>query len=83
MLEFNDRLAYPLIDRELTRIIRSAYSKNTRQRTEKKIVLLCQEWVDENLSEEQLFNKKKGWWKFKKSVKCANIRTVMSGRKIS
>lgn len=26
MLEFNDRLASPLTDRELTRIIRSAYS---------------------------------------------------------
>ena len=66
MLEFNDRLANPLSDRELTRIIRSAYSGKYQAAHREKIVLLCQEWVDANLSEEQLFNKKRGWWKFKK-----------------
>ncbi len=69
MLEFNDRLAYPLTDRELTRIIRSAYSGKYQAAHREKIILLCQEWIDENLSEEQLFNKKKGWWKFKKERK--------------
>ncbi|WP_242386948.1 primase C-terminal domain-containing protein [Enterococcus gallinarum] len=69
MLEFNDRLVYPLTDRELTRIIRSAYSGKYQAAHREKIILLCQEWVDENLSEEQLFNKKKGWWKFKKERK--------------
>ena len=66
MLEFNDRLANPLSDRELTRIIRSAYSGKYQAAHREKVVLLCQEWVDANLSEEQLFNKKRGWWKFKK-----------------
>ncbi|MEC5317203.1 primase C-terminal domain-containing protein [Enterococcus casseliflavus] len=66
MLEFNDRLASPLTDRELTRIIRSAYSGKYQAAHREKIVVLCQEWVDTNLSEEQLFNKKRGWWKFKK-----------------
>ena len=66
MLEFNDRLVSPLTDRELTRIIRSAYSGKYQAAHREKIVLLCQEWVDTDLSEEQLFNKKRGWWKFKK-----------------
>ncbi len=66
MLEFNDRLANPLSDRELTRIICSAYSGKYQAAHREKVVLLCQEWVDANLSEEQLFNKKRGWWKFKK-----------------
>lgn len=66
MLEFNDRLANPLADRELTRIIRSAYSGNYQAAQREKVVLLCQEWVDANLSEKQLFSKKRGWWKFKK-----------------
>ncbi|WP_270792613.1 primase C-terminal domain-containing protein, partial [Enterococcus casseliflavus] len=52
MLEFNDRLANPLSDRELTRIIRSAYSGKYQAAHREKIVLLCQEWVDANLSEE-------------------------------
>lgn len=66
MLEFNDRLANPLVDRELTRIIRSAYSGKYQAAHREKVIVLCQEWVDTNLSEEQLFNKKRGWWKFKK-----------------
>ncbi|MGM0209194.1 hypothetical protein IGI96_003718 [Enterococcus sp. DIV0421] len=66
ILEFNDRLTSPLTDRELTRIIRSAYSGKYQAAHREKIVVLCQEWVDANLSEEQLFNKKRGWWKFKK-----------------
>jgi len=66
MLEFNDRLANPLSDRELTRIIRSAYSGKYQAAHREKIIVLCQEWVDVNLSDEQLFNKKRGWWKFKK-----------------
>ncbi|EPI03509.1 primase alpha helix protein [Enterococcus faecalis 13-SD-W-01] len=66
MLEFNDRLANPLMDRELTRIVRSAYSGKYQAAHREKIILLCQEWVDSNLSEDQLFNKKRGWWKFKK-----------------
>ncbi|MGM0285709.1 MULTISPECIES: primase C-terminal domain-containing protein [unclassified Enterococcus] len=69
MLEFNDRLVDPLADRELKRIIRSAYSGNYQAAQREKIILLCHEWVDGNLSEEQLFNKKKGWWKFKKERK--------------
>lgn len=66
MLEFNDRLASPLTDRELTRIIRSAFSGKYQAAHREKITILCQEWVDTNLVEEQLFNKKRGWWKFKK-----------------
>lgn len=69
MLEFNDRLKSPLTDRELTRIIRSAYSGKYQAAHREKILVLCQGWVDASLSEEQLFNKKRGWWKFKKDRK--------------
>lgn len=66
MLEFNDRLGYPLADRELMKTIRSAYSGKYQAAKRSKVVELCHEWVDTNLSDEQLFNKKRGWWKFKK-----------------
>ena len=75
MLEFNDRLANPLSDRELTRIIRSAYSGKYQAAHREKIVLLCQEWVDANLSEEQLFNKKTGLVEIQERKSCSQVFT--------
>ena len=82
MLEFNDRLANPLSDRELTRIIRSAYSGKYQAAHREKIVLLCQEWVDANLSEEQLFNKNGVGGNSRKKELFASIHIVMNGQKI-
>ncbi|HFQ3804563.1 TPA: primase C-terminal domain-containing protein [Enterococcus faecium] len=66
MLEFNDRLQSPLRNRELTKIIKSAYSGKYQAADRKKIIILCQEWVDVSLGEDQLFAKRPGLYKFKK-----------------
>lgn len=65
LLEFNDRLEHPLEEREVFKLIKSAYSENYQGASRDYILFLCQEWVSSELTTKDLFVRQ-GWFKFKK-----------------
>lgn len=65
MFEFNERLANPLLEKEITKSIKSAYSGKYQAARRDFIILLCKEWVSPKLTSQDLFINQK-WVKFKK-----------------
>jgi Primase C terminal 1 (PriCT-1). len=65
MQEFNERLESPVGDRELIKIVNSAYSGEYAGARKSYVRLLIRNWVSESLSDDQLFSR--GWYKFKKA----------------
>ncbi|MEB8419047.1 primase C-terminal domain-containing protein [Enterococcus casseliflavus] len=66
MFEFNERLNEPLSEGEVRKIVKSAYSGNYQAASRDFVLELCQEWVDSDIKEKELFIQRRGWWKFKK-----------------
>lgn len=67
--QVNENLENPLKQSELEKIIKSAYSEKYQGASRDFIRELCQTWVDESISDKDLFISRKGWWKFKKPRK--------------
>lgn len=65
LFEFNNRLDQPLEEKEVIKIVRSAYSENYRAASQEYITLLCKQWVSNDLTNKDLFVRQ-GWFKFKK-----------------
>lgn len=65
MFEFNNRLNQPLEEKEVIKIVKSAYSENYQAASREYITLLCKQWVSEDLTSKDLFVRQ-GWFKFKK-----------------
>lgn len=64
--QVNENLENPLKQSELEKIIKSAYSEKYQGASRDFIRELCRTWVDESISDKDLFVSRKGWWKFKK-----------------
>lgn len=69
MIMLNERFSNPLRESEIKRIVKSAYSGEYQAASKDYIREICHTWVSLDLTDEQLFNKKTGWWKFKKERK--------------
>lgn len=65
LLQFNERLNASLEEKELFKIIKSAYSEKYQAASREYILPLCQKWVSEDLTSKDLFVRQ-GWTKFKK-----------------
>lgn len=65
MFEFNNRLDQPLEEKEVIKIVRSAYSENYQGANREYITILCKAWVSSDLTSKDLFVRQ-GWFKFKK-----------------
>ena len=65
LFEFNERLEQPLEEKEVIKIIRSAYSEKYQAASREYIITLCQKWVSEDVTSKDLFVRQ-GWYKFKK-----------------
>lgn len=65
MFEFNYRLDQPLEEKEVIKIVKSAYSENYQGASREYIMLLCKQWVSNDLTSKDLFIRQ-GWFKFKK-----------------
>ncbi len=65
LFEFNERLDLPLEEKELVKIVQSAYSEKYQAASRDYIILLCKAWVSEELTSKELFVRQ-GWTKFKK-----------------
>lgn len=65
IFNFNSRLMIPLEDKEILKIIKSAYSEKYQGASREYIILLCKQWVSSNLTNQDLFITQK-WYKFKK-----------------
>lgn len=68
LFEFNERLTDPLEDKEILKLVHSAYSGKYQAASRDYIITLCHEWVSENLTNKDLFISQ-GWTKFKKARK--------------
>ncbi|OTN92892.1 primase C-terminal domain-containing protein, partial [Enterococcus faecium] len=66
LFEFNERLKEPLTEKEVETIVKSAYSNHYQAANRAFILELCQEWIDPDIQENDLFIQRRGWWKFKK-----------------
>jgi len=66
LTDYNDELAIPLKINELKKTIISAYSGKYEAASREFIKILCQTWVNPNLTSKDLFIRQ-GWYKFKKS----------------
>ena len=66
LTKFNNELDTPLNKSELNKTIVSAYSGKYKAASREFIKILCQTWVDPNLSQKELFISQR-WHKFKKS----------------
>lgn len=64
--QVNENLENPLKQSELEKIIKSAYSEKYQGASRDFIRELCRTWVNESISDKDLFVSRKGWWKFKK-----------------
>lgn len=62
---FNDRLENPMEEKELQKIIKSAYSERYQGASRDYILEICQKWVSKDLTKKDLFIRQ-GWYKFKK-----------------
>lgn len=69
MIMLNERFSNPLRETEILRIVKSAYSGEYQAASKEYIREICHTWVSADLTDDQLFNKKAGWWKFKKERK--------------
>ena len=65
MFEFNNRLDQPLEEKEVIKLVRSAYSENYQGANREYITILCKAWVSSDLTSKDLFVRQ-GWFKFKK-----------------
>lgn len=65
ILEFNNRLEQPLEEKEVLKIVKSAYSENYQAANREYITILCKAWVSSDLTSKDLFVRQ-GWFKFKK-----------------
>ncbi|MGV3085334.1 primase C-terminal domain-containing protein [Enterococcus dispar] len=65
LFEFNNRLEQPLEEKEVIKLVKSAYSENYQAASREYITLLCKEWVSSDLTSKELFVRQ-GWVKFKK-----------------
>lgn len=65
MFEFNNRLDQPLEEKEVLKIVNSAYSEKYQAASREYIELLCKNWVSKDLTSQDLFISQ-GWYKFKK-----------------
>ena len=65
IFEFNNRLDQSLEDKEVLKIVKSAYSDKYQGASREYITLLCKQWVSSNLTNKDLFSTQK-WFKFKK-----------------
>lgn len=81
LFEFNNRLDQPLEEKEVIKIVRSAYSENYRAASREYITLLCKQWVSNDLTNKDLFVRQ-GWFKFKKKEANANVCIYLNGKKI-
>lgn len=68
MFEFNNRLDQPLEEKEVIKLVRSAYSENYQGANREYITILCKAWVSSDLTSKDLFVRQ-GWFKFKKKKK--------------
>lgn len=66
LTNFNNELDKPLKKSELKKTISSAYSGKYEAASRDFIKILCQTWVDSDLTSKDLFIRQ-GWYKFKKS----------------
>lgn len=66
MIMLNDRLRNPLKESEVKRIIKSAYSSKYEAAAKDYIREICHTWIDSSLTDDQLFSRPRGWYKFKK-----------------
>lgn len=66
LTQFNEELEDPLKESELQKTINSAYSGKYAAARKKFIKTLCNEWISEDVSSNDLFSRKK-WTKFKKA----------------
>lgn len=64
--DYNGELETPLKQNELKKTITSAYSGKYEAASREFIKILCQTWVNPNLTSKDLFIRQ-GWYKFKKS----------------
>lgn len=64
--DYNAELEFPLKKNELKKTITSAYSGKYEAASRDFIKILCQTWINPNLSSKDLFIRQ-GWYKFKKS----------------
>lgn len=65
--QVNENLDNPLTQRELEKIIKSAYSEKYQAASRDFVRELCQTWISEGITDKELFIQRKGWWKFKKA----------------
>lgn len=81
MFEFNNRLDQPLEEKEVIKIVRSAYSENYQGANREYITILCKAWVSSDLTSKDLFVRQ-GWFKFKKKEANVNVFICQNGKKI-
>lgn len=65
LIDFNERLSEPLSQKELLKVIHSAYSGKYDAASRDYIKLLCKAWVNEGVKDSDLFITQR-WYKFKK-----------------
>ena len=67
MDQFNSGLKYPLNQKDIVKIVKSAYSGKYRGANKEKVLELLANWTSESLSEDKLFTQNRStWYKFKK-----------------
>ena len=81
MFEFNNRLDQPLEEKEVIKIVRSAYSENYQGANREYITILCKAWVSSDLTSKDLFVRQ-GWFKFNKKEANVNVFICQNGKKI-
>lgn len=69
MIMLNERFSSPLKESEILRIVKSAYSGEYQAASKDYVREICHAWVSPELTDDQLFSQKGGWWKFKKDRK--------------
>ncbi|MGG5319184.1 primase C-terminal domain-containing protein [Enterococcus sp. AZ072] len=69
MIMLNERFSNPLRESEILRVVKSAYSGEYQAASKDFVREICHAWVSPNLTDDQLFSNKAGWWKFKKDRK--------------
>lgn len=82
MFEFNNRLDQPLEEKEVMKIVRSAYSENYQGANREYITILCKAWVSSDLTSKDLFVRQ-GWFKFKKKKRTSTCSFVRMERRFN
>ncbi len=60
MFEFNNRLDQPLEEKEVIKLVRSAYSQNYQGANREYITILCKAWVSSDLTKKIYLSVKGG-----------------------